>query len=142
MSEAGTHTVADAKWYIVHTYSNFEKKVSEEIRRQAKLQAVSYTHLGLAIHSATGDDVARLGSRASAGCVHLAPENAAMLYELIRANYRGAVPRFAYNYDTQTMSNTGDFMHRRDGSLKMADGYRVLVVIEDYGGDNVMAALD
>jgi hypothetical protein len=97
---------------------------------------------GLAIHSATGDDVARLGSRASAGCVHLAPENAAMLYELIRANYRGAVPRFAYNYDTQTMSNTGDFMHRRDGSLKMADGYRVLVVIEDYGGDNVMAALD
>ena len=38
MSEAGTRTVADAKWYIVHTYSNFEKKVSEEIRRQAKLQ--------------------------------------------------------------------------------------------------------
>jgi transcriptional antiterminator NusG len=38
MSEAGTRTVADAKWYIVHTYSNFEKKVSEEIKRQAKLQ--------------------------------------------------------------------------------------------------------
>ena len=38
MSEAGTSTVADAKWYIVHTYSNFEKKVSEEIRRQAKIQ--------------------------------------------------------------------------------------------------------
>jgi transcriptional antiterminator NusG len=38
MSEAGTKIVADAKWYIVHTYSNFEKKVSEEIKRQAKLQ--------------------------------------------------------------------------------------------------------
>ena len=38
MSEAGTKTVADAKWYIVHTYSNFEKKVAEEIKRQAKLQ--------------------------------------------------------------------------------------------------------
>jgi len=46
MSEAGTHqsgnaaprTVADAKWYIVHTYSNFEKKVKEEILRQAKIQ--------------------------------------------------------------------------------------------------------
>src|ERR1700743_1857124 len=38
MSEAGTKPHADAKWYIVHTYSNFEKKVSEEIRRQAKLQ--------------------------------------------------------------------------------------------------------
>jgi len=41
MSEAGTQTprtVADAKWYIVHTYSNFEKKVKEEIMRQAKIQ--------------------------------------------------------------------------------------------------------
>ena len=38
MSEAGTKAHADAKWYIVHTYSNFEKKVSEEIRRQAKIQ--------------------------------------------------------------------------------------------------------
>ncbi|HVZ92087.1 MAG TPA: transcription termination/antitermination protein NusG [Rhizomicrobium sp.] len=43
MSEAGAQepaakTVADAKWYIVHTYSNFEKKVSEEIKRQAKIQ--------------------------------------------------------------------------------------------------------
>jgi transcriptional antiterminator NusG len=40
MSEAGTapKVVADARWYIVHTYSNFEKKVVEEIKRQAKLQ--------------------------------------------------------------------------------------------------------
>jgi len=37
MSEAGT-AHADAKWYIVHTYSNFEKKVEQEIKRQAKLQ--------------------------------------------------------------------------------------------------------
>jgi transcriptional antiterminator NusG len=36
MSEAGTATKSDARWYIVHTYSNFEKKVAEEIRRQAK----------------------------------------------------------------------------------------------------------
>ncbi len=38
MSEAVTATKSDAKWYIVHTYSNFEKKVAEEIKRQAKLQ--------------------------------------------------------------------------------------------------------
>ncbi len=38
MSEAGTAVHPDAKWYIVHTYSNFEKKVSEEIKRQAKIQ--------------------------------------------------------------------------------------------------------
>ena len=36
MSNAGTQS--DAKWYIVHTYSNFEKKVSEEIKRQAHIQ--------------------------------------------------------------------------------------------------------
>ena len=41
MSEAGTQTRADARWYIVHTYSNFERKVAEEIKRQAKLQELS-----------------------------------------------------------------------------------------------------
>jgi hypothetical protein len=96
---------------------------------------------GLAIHAASGDDVNRLGSRASAGCVHLAPENAAILFDLIRNHYRGAVPRFAYNEKTQTMSNQGAFMHTRSGALKMADGYRVLVRIEDYGGDDVVAAM-
>jgi transcriptional antiterminator NusG len=38
MSEAGTQTRSDGRWYIVHTYSNFERKVAEEIKRQAKLQ--------------------------------------------------------------------------------------------------------
>ena len=96
---------------------------------------------GLAIHAALGDDVFKLGSRASAGCVHLAPQNAATLFNLIRGHYRGPVPRFAYNVETQTMSNRGVFMHDRSGNLKMADGYRVLVMIEDYGGENVVAAL-
>ena len=40
MSEAGTKTNANAKWYIVHTYSNFEKKVAEEIKRQAMIQGL------------------------------------------------------------------------------------------------------
>ena len=26
-----------AQWYIVHTYSNFEKKAAEEIKRQAQI---------------------------------------------------------------------------------------------------------
>jgi len=97
---------------------------------------------GLAIHSAVGGDIQKLGSRASAGCVHLAPENAQTLYHLIRGGYRGAVPRFAYNDATQTMSNKGGFAHRRDGGLKMAEGYRVLIDIEDYAGREVVAAAD
>src|SRR6202795_4209543 len=40
MSEAGTKTNVNAKWYIVHTYSNFEKKVAAEIKRQAKIQGL------------------------------------------------------------------------------------------------------
>jgi lipoprotein-anchoring transpeptidase ErfK/SrfK len=96
---------------------------------------------GLAIHAATGEDIAKLGSRASAGCVHLGPENAALLYRLVR-EHEGRVPRFAYNADTDTMSNSGNFMHDRKGRLKMTEGYRVLVVIDDYSGDDRLAGLD
>lgn len=97
---------------------------------------------GLAIHAASGEGVASLGNRASAGCVHLSPENATTLYQLVRADYRGKVPRFAYNSKTQTMTNRGGFMHGRDGALKMADGYKVLIHIEDFGGNNVVASLN
>jgi transcriptional antiterminator NusG len=41
MVEASTTSLPDTRWYIVHTYSNFEKKVSEEIKRQAQIQGLS-----------------------------------------------------------------------------------------------------
>jgi hypothetical protein len=90
---------------------------------------------GIAIHAAAPADIALLGSRASGGCVHLAPDDAATLYELIQASYGGPVPRFAYNPETRTASNHGDFMRNRQGELNMAEGYRVLVMIEDYSGE-------
>lgn len=97
---------------------------------------------GLAIHGAVGDDIAKLGTRASAGCVHLSPAHARELYDLIRSQYRGQVPRFAFNPATETMSNRGELMHGKDGKLKMAAGYQVLIVIENYAGGNMVAALD
>lgn len=97
---------------------------------------------GLAIHATAAQSLEKLGQRASAGCVHLAPENAETLFNLIRDEYRGQAPRFAYNAETRTMRNDGAFMRDRKGRLKMADGYRVLVFIEDYGGKNVVAALE
>jgi len=63
-------------------------------------------------------DIAKLGSRASGGCVHLAPDDAATLFELIQASYGGPVPRFAYDYERRTGSNRGDFMRNRQGELK------------------------
>lgn len=96
---------------------------------------------GLAIHSASGDDVALLGKRASAGCIRLPPDAARTLFELIRTNYRGLAPRFAINHRTGTMSRDGIVLHDPDGRVRMAEGYKVLVFIEDYGGENVVAAV-
>ena len=96
---------------------------------------------GIAIHSASRDDIALLGQRASAGCVRLAPQNAQLLFRLIRKNYGGLAPRFAYDRRTATMHNDGLLMHDADGNLKYAEGYKVLVVIENNGGDNIVAAL-
>jgi len=96
---------------------------------------------GLAIHAASGDDVARLGQRASAGCIHLSEDNARTLFTMIRAQYKGLAPRFAMDRRTGTMSNQGILLHDAGGNLKMAEGYKVLVFIEDYGGENIVAAL-
>ena len=40
MSDTATHTPTRHKWYIVHAYSNFEKKVAEAIREQAHTQGL------------------------------------------------------------------------------------------------------
>ena len=66
---------------------------------------------GLAIHGATGADIALLGSRASAGCVRLAPQNAALLFNLIREHYKGDVPRLDFDKRTATMANNGLLLH-------------------------------
>jgi lipoprotein-anchoring transpeptidase ErfK/SrfK len=96
---------------------------------------------GLAIHGASGDDVGLLGTRASAGCVRLPPEAARTLFTLIKSKYRGLAPQFAIDRSTGTMSNDGIVVHDSSGKVQLADGYKVLVFIEDYGGENVVAAM-
>jgi lipoprotein-anchoring transpeptidase ErfK/SrfK len=98
---------------------------------------------GLAIHGVSDpEEVAALGSRYSAGCVHLAPETASALFDMIRKEYRGSVPQFAYDKRHKTISNDGKLARNTKGDLSMTDGYRVLVVIENYGGQSMMTELD
>jgi predicted transglutaminase-like cysteine proteinase len=97
---------------------------------------------GLAIHAATGGDVALLGSRGSAGCIRLSPANAGALFALIKSQYGGLAPRFAFDRRTGTMSNQGILLHDANGHVQLAQGYKVLIFVENYGGnDNVVAAL-
>jgi len=96
---------------------------------------------GVALHATTRSTVSRLGKRASAGCIHISAENAALLFKMIRSDYRGRVPRFAYE-DNDTMSNRGELMRDAGGKLEMADGFRVLIDIEKFSGRDVVAALD
>ena len=97
---------------------------------------------GLAIHGADGDEVALLGDRASAGCVRLHPQQAEALFNLVREKYRGEVPRFAMDHRKySTMSNRGDLMRNEQGDLVVADGYRVLVYIDAYGGEELVSSL-
>jgi len=96
---------------------------------------------GVAIHSAVGEDIGDLGKRASAGCVRLDPKNAELLFRTIKKNYRGLTPLFAYDKRTATMSKEGLLMHDKAGNIQYAEGYRVLVLIENKGGDDVIAAL-
>ncbi len=96
---------------------------------------------GLAIHAATEGEISLLGTRASAGCVRLSPQAAQDLFVLIQTDYRGAAPMFeAYSRDGPS-GNGGSLRVNPDGSFQLADGYSVLVFIEDFGGDTTAVAL-
>jgi hypothetical protein len=98
---------------------------------------------GLAIHGVSDmDEVAALGTRASAGCVHLSPEASEALFNLVLHDYRGLVPRFAYDSQTQTASNNGKLSQGDNGAPRMVQGYKALVVIENYGGQDQLSERD
>ncbi len=96
---------------------------------------------GLAIHAATDDEVSLLGTRASAGCVRLSPEAAQDLFKLVQAQYRGAAPIFESYSRNGPPGNSGSLLLNADGSFQFAAGYKVLVFIEDFGGDASVALL-
>src|SRR6185437_4650040 len=93
---------------------------------------------GLAIHG-TEDGAGLLGMRASAGCVRLSPENARTLFTLVRDNYKGLVPKWAFDKYTSSTMNNGLMKHDETGGVELIPGYSVLVYIDEFGGDTLEA---
>lgn len=97
---------------------------------------------GLAIHGVTdAPSVAALGHRASAGCIQISLDASRQLFDFISGDFEGNVPQFAYDPKQRTISNTGEFARGADGQLVTADGYRVLVIIEDLKNNPVTSQL-
>lgn len=95
---------------------------------------------GLAIHGADGAVADALGTRASAGCVRLSDDNAHTLFDLVRDQFAGSAPKIAY-LNGQNVSSEGFLLHDANGQLLFHNGYSVLVVVDDYVGDNRVSSL-
>lgn len=96
---------------------------------------------GLAIHGTPAENYTALGSAASAGCVRLSLENAHTLFDLIQSRFRGPTPKLAYLDGDGQVSSEGLLLHDRAGRLKMADGYSVLVLVDDYTPEQRISSL-
>lgn len=96
---------------------------------------------GIALHSAASHAF-ELGHRASGGCVRLPPEKAEELFRRFQADERGLVPVFGFDEERETTLTDGSIVRDPNGNIVLKDGYRVLLVIEDYpGGPAYVAAL-
>jgi lipoprotein-anchoring transpeptidase ErfK/SrfK len=96
---------------------------------------------GLAIHGTPDENADALGTPASAGCVRLSLENARRLFSLVRSQFRGPAPELAYLDGDEGVSSEGLLLHDPRGRLLMADGYSVLVVIDDDRGEDRVTSL-
>jgi lipoprotein-anchoring transpeptidase ErfK/SrfK len=89
---------------------------------------------GLAIHAAMGaSKIGRLGRRDSAGCVRLAPKHAKELFFKIKNTTKGRVPSFAIHENGST-DRWGRVEKAADGTLMLQDGYRAVLLVENYDG--------
>jgi lipoprotein-anchoring transpeptidase ErfK/SrfK len=89
---------------------------------------------GLAIHAAMGaSKVGRLGRRDSAGCVRLAPKHAKELFFKIKNTTKGRVPSLTINENGST-DRWGRVEKAADGTLMLQDGYRAVLLVENYDG--------
>jgi len=101
-----------------------------------------HNHLaGVALHSGIGH-VALLGQRASGGCVRMPPEKAEEYFHRFQATEHGEVPVFAFDSANGTTRTDGMLQRDMAGKPVLTEGYRVLLIIQDYpGGPATVAVL-
>ena len=96
---------------------------------------------GIALHSGIGH-VALLGNRASGGCVRMPPEKAEEYFHRFQATEHGEVPVFAFDSANGTTRTDGMLQRDMAGNPVLTEGYRVLLIIQDYpGGPATVAVL-
>jgi lipoprotein-anchoring transpeptidase ErfK/SrfK len=92
---------------------------------------------GLAIHAAaSASKIARLGRRDSGGCVRLSPKNAKELFYKIKNTTSGMVPVFAESRGST--DRWGKVARTADGNIRLTEGYKALLMIEDFDGRGVV----
>jgi lipoprotein-anchoring transpeptidase ErfK/SrfK len=93
---------------------------------------------GIALHSGIGH-VAFLGQRASGGCIRMPPEKAEYYFKKFRAGEYGQVPVFALDGDTT--DKDGRLVRDMTGNPQMTEGYKVLLIVQDYPGGPALVAV-
>ena len=90
---------------------------------------------GVALHAAVGrHELADIGHRASGGCVRLPYEKASLFFHRFLAEERGQVPVFTFDDARGTTNTDGTVARDPSGNVVLADGVRVLVIIDNFGG--------
>jgi hypothetical protein len=96
---------------------------------------------GVAMHSGIGH-VALLGQRASGACVRMPPEKAEYYFKRFQATEHGMVPVMAFDGSRGTTRTDGAVVRDGMGKPVLTEGYRVLLIIQDYpGGPATVAVL-
>ncbi len=91
---------------------------------------------GVALHAAIGRrELADIGHRASGGCVRLPLAKASLLYHRFLAEERGPVPVFTFDSARGTTNTQGAVTHDDKGDVVLADGLKVLVIIDNFPGE-------
>ncbi len=91
---------------------------------------------GVALHAAIGrHELADIGRRASGGCVRLPLAKANLLYHRFLGEERGQVPVFTFDPVRGTTNTAGTVAHDAQGNIVLADGLKVLVIIDNFPGD-------